>query len=443
MFNYENKRFIFIWDVLIAVLATYTAIEIPYGMVVHFSPPLFIVILNRLVTICFILDIFVRLRSGESRTRQSKHSSKTKERKYPLGWLIIDVLAGIPFELFAFFSGATAVNGIFRLFKLLKVFRIVSFRSAWLYRTNSNPVITRLGFFFYFLALCAHWISCGWLDLRFPYHGLITTSAQVDVMINEYVKALYWSITTITTIGYGDITPDKSKNIEMIFTMFVQLMGAGAYGYIIGNIANMLTNIDMAKARHQERVDRMNSFMKSKKIPKKLQEQVYQYYNYLWETRRGYNDETILSELPESFKFEFAMLLNKGIIEKVPLFKGADPILVREVIFKLKPCIFIPGDAICVHGEIGDKMFFINKGVVEVTSQDGRQVYAVLREGDFFGEIALLLKQPRNATIRAVEYCDLYSLDKDSFDDVLSNYPAFEKHIKSMAQERMRGFTVS
>ncbi len=86
-------------------------------------------------------------------------------------------------------------------------------------------------------------------------------------------------------------------------------------------------------------------------------------------------------------------------------------------------------------------MYFINKGSAEVVSQDGKQVYAVLKEGDFFGEIALLLKQPRNATIRAYDYCDLYSLDKESFDDVISNYPAFEKHINKMAQERMRAFS--
>jgi hypothetical protein len=435
MTQQKNKRFIFLWDIFISLLATYVAIEIPFGMIMHIPTPYLIVIVNRLVTVCFIIDIFIRFRIPEIQKGKSGHHSKVKQRRYPIGWFTIDVLAAIPFELFTIFAATTPVMGILRLLKMLKVLRIVSFRSAWAYRINSSPVIVRLSFFFYFLALCTHWISCLWFALRVPLNGISAAGLQLD-MANEYVKALYWSVTTITTIGYGDITPDKSKNIEMIFTMFVQLLGAGAYGYIIGNIANMLTNIDMAKARHQERVDRMNSFMKSKKIPQKLQEQVYQYYNYLWETRKGYNDETILSELPESFKFEFAMLLNRSIIEKVPLFKGADPILVREVIFKLKPCIYIPGDTICAYGEIGDKMYFINKGTVEVVSQDGKQIYATLKEGDFFGEIALLLKQPRNATIRAVDFCDLYSLDKDSFDAVLSNYPAFEKHIKTMAHDR-------
>lgn len=433
MSQQTSKHFIFYWDIFISVLATYAAIEIPLSMVIHYAPPVIISVCNHVITVCFIVDIFVRFRYLNS-NHHSHRKATAEKKKYPRGWLTIDILAAIPAELINIIASSAGL-GFLKWLRLLKVLRIVSFRSVWLNHINFNPVIVRLSFFFYFLLLCTHWSSCGWLALRLP------EGAAIEHIVNQYVRALYWSMTTITTIGYGDITPNLNNNSEMLFTMLVEALGVSAYGYIIGNIANMLTNIDMAKARHKERVDRMNSFMKSKKIPQKLQEQVYQYYNYLWETRRGYNDATILSELPESFKFEFAMLLNSSIIEKVPLFKGADKNLVREVIFRLRPSIFIPGDAICVSGEIGDKMYFINKGSVEVVSQDGKQVYATLKEGDYFGEIALLLKQPRNATIRAIDYCDLYSLDKESFDDAISNYPEFEEHIKKLAKERMHALS--
>jgi Cyclic nucleotide-binding domain/Ion transport protein len=415
----RNKSdFIFYWDTWIVVLITYAAIEVPYHIVVPYQLPTIIYIANAIVAVCFVLDIIVRFLDP-----------KTITSKYLKGWFIVDLLAAIPFELLLLAGGGFYVAAILRSIRLLKVLRVISFKPIWEYRINLNPGIVRLGFFFYFLILGMHWIACGWVSIR-------VHAVDAD-MVLEYMKALYWCTSTITTIGYGDITPDHKRTVEMIYTIGVQFLGAGAFGYTIGNIATLLTNLDVAKTRHRERVDRVDNFMKSKKMPKHLQERVHHYYNYLWESRQGYDDAMIIEDLPESFKYEFASVLNRDILRKVPMFKGADPNLLREISICLKPCIYTPGDAICLYGEVGDKMYFIKKGFVEVVSHDGKEIYATLKDGDFFGEIALLLKQPRNATIRSVEYCDLYSLNKESFDLVISNYPDFEKNIQHMAQERM------
>ena len=415
----RNKSdFIFFWDTWVLLLITYSAIEIPLNLVVHYTQPPIIYLANRIVLICFIIDIIIRF-----------YTAKKNAKKYLNGWFVVDLVAAIPFELLLLFSGGFVIPVFLRSLRLLKVLRVASFKPVWEYRINLNPGVVRLGFFFYFVLLCMHWISCGWVNIRIH--------PAVADMMHEYVKAFYWCTSTVTTIGYGDITPDHNRNIELIYTMAVEFLGAGAFGYTIGNIATLLTNLDIAKTRHREHVDAVDNFMKSKKMPKKLQERVHHYYNYLWESRQGYDDATILAELPESFKYEFAAVLNKDILKKVPMFKGADPNMLKEIAVCLKPCIYTPGDAICTYGEMGDKMYFINKGLVEVASKDRKDVYATLKDGDFFGEIALLLKQPRNATIRSIDYCDLFSLSKESFDQVISDYPDFEKNIQQMARERM------
>lgn len=61
---------------------------------------------------------------------------------------------------------------------------------------------------------------------------------------------------------------------------------------------------------------------------------------------------------------------------------------------------------------------------------------ATLRDGDFFGEIALLLGKPRSASVRAKEYCDLYVFDKDSFTQIIADHQDFAAHIEAMVKER-------
>eukprot|EP00951_Prasinocladus_malaysianus_P001906 scaffold13534_cov27-Prasinocladus_malaysianus.AAC.1 len=50
-----------------------------------------------------------------------------------------------------------------------------------------------------------------------------------------YIGSLYWSVMTVSTIGYGDIVPDTS--LERTFVILAMLIGAFAYGYIIGAVS--------------------------------------------------------------------------------------------------------------------------------------------------------------------------------------------------------------
>lgn len=423
-----NGKFSYFWDLWIAISATFYAVEIPFRLVMHYSPSPMMVVLEFLIISSFIADIFIHFFTTVRVNGKWTDDKATIAKKYLKSWFVIDLIAAVPLGFFFLPAGSMAFM-FSRLPKIIKVLRLFHYKSKWEYSINLNPGLINLGFFFYFLFLFIHWSACGWMEIKIAEYG--------TTLLKDYIVSFYYIITTVTTIGYGDLSPDKTRMVEVIYVMGIQLLGAGSYGYIIGNIATLIANIDIAKVHHRERVERVNTFMKSKKFPGELQERVNHYYDYLWTTREGYDDSAILEELPESFKYEFALLLNKGILEKVPMFKGADSTLLKEIVLCLKPCVYTPGDAICTFGEIGDKMFFINKGTVEVVSADGKQVYANLKDGDFFGEIALLLQQPRNATIRATDYCDLYSLNKESFDTVIHHYPDFEKNIKEMAQERM------
>jgi voltage-gated potassium channel len=184
-------------------------------------------------------------------------------------------------------------------------------------------------------------------------------------------------------------------------------------------------------------MERINTFLKYRKIPESLQENIYQYYTYVWENKKGYDESDIMSELPASLRMKISLYLNADVFDKIPIFEGASEAMIADFVIKLKPVIFTPNDYIIKKGERGDCLYFISRGQVEVINDDTGDTIATLGVGAYFGEIALIDSAPRNATIRAREYCDLYSLDKVSFDEVIKEYPEFYEKIKIMAKKRM------
>ena len=81
-------------------------------------------------------------------------------------------------------------------------------------------------------------------------------------------------------------------------------------------------------------------------------------------------------------------------------------------------------------------MYLIHSGSVDVLSDDESSTIANLREGDYFGEIALIKKVPRTKSVVSKDYCNLYALEKNSFDLLLDKYPEFKKHIIETIKRR-------
>jgi glucose-6-phosphate 1-dehydrogenase len=128
-------------------------------------------------------------------------------------------------------------------------------------------------------------------------------------------------------------------------------------------------------------------------------------------------------------------ILNRETLQKVPLFQAADAVLLSSLVMALKPFVFQPGEVIITKGETGRALYIISRGDVEVVDDAGN-VVAELGEGNFFGEISLLLSEPRSATVRASTYCDCFMLDKSDFTRVLRDRPQFLKSITETAMAR-------
>ena len=85
-----------------------------------------------------------------------------------------------------------------------------------------------------------------------------------------------------------------------------------------------------------------------------------------------------------------------------------------------------PGEVIFTEGSTSDGAYIIVSGSVEISKQDyeGRKkVVATLRKHEIFGEMGLIDGLPRSATVTALENCQIASLDKDNFENIVKHNP--------------------
>jgi glucose-6-phosphate 1-dehydrogenase len=134
---------------------------------------------------------------------------------------------------------------------------------------------------------------------------------------------------------------------------------------------------------------------------------------------------------------EWAEIINRNVLEVVPLFQGADPVFLNNLAMMLRPAAYSAGEVIIQHGEMGGEMYILCRGQVEVLDPAGKRMNT-LSEGSFFGEMGLLLATPRTATVKALTECDLFVLDKDEFLRFLSDQPAFAAKVGEVARQRYR-----
>jgi glucose-6-phosphate 1-dehydrogenase len=128
-------------------------------------------------------------------------------------------------------------------------------------------------------------------------------------------------------------------------------------------------------------------------------------------------------------------VISRETLGRVPLFRGCDALFLGQVGMALQTQAVAAGETIVKKGEPGAEMYLICRGEVEVLDNSGN-VKAVMRDGDCFGEVALLLSEPRTATVRARTLCDLFVLGRADFSRILRDHQQFAQAIEAIARER-------
>ena len=126
-------------------------------------------------------------------------------------------------------------------------------------------------------------------------------------------------------------------------------------------------------------------------------------------------------------------------LRSIPLFAELDDGSLAAIADRFITEWFDADETVCVEGEIGQRFYLLVRGSVEVLKRvdDGPpQRLVILDDGEFFGEIALLEAVPRTATVRTRTRCQLLTLDRQQFENLLRVAPDLRRAFERTAARR-------
>jgi voltage-gated potassium channel len=417
-----------IWHTFIVVLIAYTAVELPFLYLFDVKLGENHLWIDNFISAMFFIDVVYNFRKSRKDKDQIVNEfgfNLGKQRPYHRSWwLPMDILTAMPLDLIQLILGGSSYFKMIRLVRIARLFKILQAYQKTKNATSA-PKLFKIVLITTSSIIAIHFIACGWIYFN--------PESDLD-FLTQYNLALYWTVTTLTTIGYGDITP--ANNVARLYTMIIQVMGAATYGYIIANVSSLLVMADQDKKEKIEKMKSLTMLMKDNFVPINLQKQVFSFYSHLMNKKVSDAQTQILSELPLALKQELEVFMKIKLIQELSVFQGLKSSCLLMIANMLQEEVYSPKQAVINNGDIGDEMYIIAHGEVEV-SIGGKRV-ASLHEGQFFGEVALLESVTRTADVVTKDYCDLLVLSKSDFLLVCEKYPELYQKFTSTQGTNLR-----
>ncbi|XP_056295607.1 cyclic nucleotide-gated cation channel-like [Pseudoliparis swirei] len=390
----------------------------------------------------YILDIAVHLHTGFlDQGLMVRDMRRLRESYVRTLQCKSDICSILPTDLLCLIVGV-GYTPLLRFNRLLRLPRLFELYERTETRTG-YPNAFRICKLVLYILVIIHWNACGYYSfskvLGLGSDSWVYPNASDPVfgsLTRSYIYCLYWSTLTLTTIGE---TPPPVKDEEYLFLIFDFLVGVLIFASIVGNVGSMISNMNATRASFQSRVDTLKHYMQFRNVSKVLEQRVIRWFDYLWTNKKTMDEQEVLKSLPNKLRAEIAINVHLDTLKKVRIFQDCEAGLLVELVLKLRPQVFSPGDYICRKGDVGKEMYIVKDGQLAVVGEDGVTQFAVLTSGSCFGEISILnisgskMGNRRTANIRSLGYSDLFCLSKQDLIEALQEFP------QARAQLEQRG----
>ncbi|KAL8237023.1 hypothetical protein R6Q59_018104 [Mikania micrantha] len=414
------------WETYLVALVLYTAWVSPFEFGFLERPERPLSIIDNIVNAFFAVDIVVTFFVAylDKSTYLLVDDPKQIAWRYTSTWLVFDVVSTIPSELAHKISTRSLQSyGLLNMFRLWRLRRVSAMFARLEKDKNFNYFWVRCAKLIFVTLFAVHSAGCFYYYIAATYPnpgstwiGFNNTAFKDEGLGVRYVTSMYWSITTLTTVGYGDLHAQNRR--EMIFVICYMLFNLGLTSYLIGNMTNLVVHGTSKTRQFRDTIQAASSFGHRNQLPNRLQDQMLAHLCLKFRTdSEGLQQQETIDSLPKAIRSSISHYLFYSLLDKAYLFHGVSNDVLFQLVSEMKAEYFPPKEDVILQNEAPTDFYILVTGAVEllVMKNGVEQVVGEAKRGDLCGEIGVLCYRPQLFTVRTKRLSQLLRLNRTTF----------------------------
>jgi len=477
-----------VFDIMIGALILFSLVIVPYRIGFQIDTTKAVFISDIVIDFLFLADVVLRFNTAyiDPTTEMLVVSRQKIAEAYFQFWFWVDVASSIPFDLLV--TGGTPWDAqddsnegtfhsvrlirILRLVRLFKIVRMLKLRRLrkHIESLNMSPGLVKILSLTFQVSFIAHLVACFWHYLttedvtgvlppgvefaQTPWWELKDQSNITWLTVNnlqhgseldKYVASFYWVVTTMLSIGYGDIA--ATNDTERIFSIFTMLFGGVVFGALIAQVTRMIESQNPQLKAYKAKMDEIKAYLGEKKLPQQIRTTALEAYAYYLQRKSSFGETHILDGLPDEMVRKLVFELYYREISSISLFREAttysERCFVVHLVRNIRPQRAARGEVIFNTGDIAQSILFVMSGLVRMsTLVDGdlEVIVGYVTKGGFFGDIELGKRTTRLADYKAVMNCTILAVSNECFEEACAEYPEAGAKFKKLMEHRYKTF---